>query len=84
MIIEICVGSSCHLKGSENIVNLFRDKIAENFLENDVVLAGCFCAGKCSRTGVTVKIDDEEFTGLTAETFNEFFKYNVMKKLVEK
>lgn len=82
MIIEICVGSSCHLKGSENIVNLFRDKITENFLENDVVLAGCFCAGKCSRTGVTVKIDDEVFCGITADTFNEFFKENVMKKIV--
>ena len=65
MIIQICVGSSCHLKGSERLVELFQSKISELSLSDEVTLAGSFCTGRCNREGVTVIIDDEVFTGLT-------------------
>ena len=45
MIVQICVGSSCHLKGSERIVELFQSAIAEHKLEDDITLAGSFCTG---------------------------------------
>ena len=48
MIIQICVGSSCHLKGSEKIVELFGKVIEEHKLENEITLAGSFCTGKCT------------------------------------
>ena len=47
MIIQICVGSSCHLKGSEEMVRFLEEAIQEHHLENDVTLAGSleiFCA----------------------------------------
>ena len=58
MIIQICVGSACHLKGSEEIVTLFREAVAEYHLDRDVTLAGSFCTGRCNRCGVTVTVDD--------------------------
>ena len=73
MIIQICVGSSCHLKGSERLVELFQSKISELSLSDEVTLAGSFCTGRCNREGVTVIIDDEVFTGLTPEKFDEVF-----------
>ena len=69
MIIQICVGSSCHLKGSEEIVKLFQKAVSEYRLENEVTLAGSFCTGKCNRVGVTVTIDDDTYTGITLRCF---------------
>ena len=79
MVIQICVGSSCHLKGSEEIVRLFNKSVEEHHLENEITLAGSFCIGKCNRVGVTVQVDDEVHTGVTVENFKEFFKDNVLK-----
>ncbi len=81
MIIQICVGSSCHIKGSPEIVELFQKAIAEYHLEDEITLAGSFCIGKCNRVGVTIQIDDDIHTGVTREIFKEFFAENVLKKL---
>ena len=81
MIIQICVGSSCHIKGSAEIVELLQAAVAEHHLENDVTLAGSFCIGKCNRIGVTVQVDDEVHTGVTKEGFKEFFQTQVLAKL---
>ena len=81
MIIQVCVGSSCHLKGSAEIVELFQKAVEENHLENEITLAGSFCIGKCNRVGVTVQVDDDIHTGITRENFKEFFKENVLDVL---
>ena len=78
LIVQVCVGSSCHLKGSETIVALFESAIAEHHVEDEVVLTGSFCIGKCNRIGVTVQINDDVHVGVTAENFREFFKENVL------
>ena len=80
MVIQICVGSSCHLKGSQYIVELLQKAITEYHLENEVTLAGSFCIGVCNRVGVTVQVDDDVHTGVTKENFKEFFKENVLDK----
>lgn len=79
MIIQVCVGSSCHLKGSADIVELFQNAIQEHGLEGEITLAGSFCIGKCNRIGVTVQIDDDIHTGVTRENFKEFFTEKVLK-----
>lgn len=81
MIIQICVGSSCHIKGSPEIVELLQSAVAEHHLENEVTLAGSFCIGKCNRIGVTIQVDDEVHTGVTKEGFKEFFQEHVLAKL---
>lgn len=81
MTIAICIGSSCHLKGSEELVERFQKAIAENHLEEQITLTGSFCLEKCNREGVTVKIDDEVFTGINVENFGLFFKETVMARL---
>ena len=81
MIVQICVGSSCHLKGSEQIVTLLQKALEENGLDNEVTLAGSFCSGKCNRIGVTVQVDDDIFTGVTPETFQTFFEKNILDRI---
>ena len=81
MIIQICVGSSCHLKGSADIVEMMQKAVAEGGLENEITLAGSFCTGRCNRVGVTVQVDDEVHTGVTPAGFKEFFQEQVLAKL---
>lgn len=81
MVIQVCVGSSCHLKGSPEIVELLQESIEKENLGDSVTLVGSFCIGKCNRIGVTIQVDDEIHTGITRENFKEFFKEQVLKKL---
>ena len=81
MMIQICVGSSCHLKGSEQIVGLFQKAVEEHNLGDKITLAGSFCIGRCNREGVTVQIDDEIITGVTPATFESFFETEILPKL---
>ena len=81
MLIQVCVGSSCHLKGSPEIVELLQKADSDYHLEDEVTLAGSFCIGKCNRIGVTIQIDDDIHTGVTKESFKEFFEENVLKKI---
>ena len=81
MVVQICVGSACHLKGSEKIVEMFQSAIAEHKLEDDVTLAGSFCTGKCNRVGVTVTVDDEVYTGITTENFKIFFEDKIINQI---
>ena len=78
LIVQICVGSSCHLKGSAEIVGLMEAAVAEHHLEEDVVLTGSFCIGQCNRVGVTVQVNDDVHIGITTENFREFFKNNIL------
>ena len=81
MIIQICVGSSCHLKGSEEIIALLQNAVAEHQLERDVTLAGSFCTGNCNRIGVTLQVDDDVYTGITVAGFNDFLQDKILAKL---
>lgn len=80
MIIQICVGSSCHLKNSREIIELFRYAIDEYKLEDDVTLAGSFCIGKCSGEGVTVQFDDD-IQSVTKENFKDIFQKYVLNQI---
>ncbi|PKM48957.1 MAG: hypothetical protein CVV02_18155 [Firmicutes bacterium HGW-Firmicutes-7] len=78
MNIYVCVGSSCHLKGSYDIIELMKEAIEKNELTEKVNLSAAFCLGKCT-SGVTIKIEDEIICGVSANNFHEIFNKNVLK-----
>ena len=79
MKVTVCIGSSCHIKGSRQVVEQLQNLIAEHDLKDKVVLGGTFCMGKCQQ-GVCVMRDDEFFS-VTPESTKEFFEENILKKL---
>ena len=81
LFVQICIGSSCYLKGSAELVELFESAVAEHHLEDLVVLSGSFCIGKCNRMGVTVQINDDIHVGVTRDNFREFFNKNILEAL---
>lgn len=79
MKITVCIGSSCHLKGSRQIVEELQYLVAKNNLKEKVELGGTFCMGDC-KNGVCVTLDDKKFS-LTPETTAEFFEKEVLAKV---
>ena len=79
MKITVCIGSSCHLKGSRLVVASLQKLIAENNGSDKVELGGTFCMGKCQQ-GVCVAIGDEIYS-VSPDTVDEFFKENVLEKV---
>ena len=83
MIIQACVGRSCYLKGSQEIVEMLQDAMTEHQIENEITLIGALCIGKCNRVGVTVQVDDDIHTGITKENFKEFFTEHILNRIKE-
>ena len=79
MKITVCIGSSCHIKGSRQVVEQLQNLIAENNVGDKVELGGTFCLGNCQQ-GVCVTVD-EAFHSVTPETVGEFFANEVLAKV---
>ena len=77
----VCVGTSCHIKGSYDIVEKLTKAIKEYNLDEKVALAGGLCIGQCNREGVTIQVNDEIFTVITVEKFDTFCKVHLLDKI---
>ena len=79
MKVTVCIGSSCHIIGSRQVVEQLQYLISENNLGDKVELGGTFCMGNCQK-GVCVTVNDE-FYSVTPETVEEFFEKNIKEKI---
>ena len=79
MKITVCIGSSCHIKGSRQVVEQLQYLVGKNDLSDKVELGGTFCMGRCQE-GVCVNVD-EEFFSVSPETVDDFFNANVLAKV---
>lgn len=61
MKIVVCIGSSCHLKGSRQVVEELQRLVKEHHVEDKVELSGTFCMGKCQE-GVCVTVDGKQYS----------------------
>lgn len=79
MKISVCVGSSCHLKGSHEVITRLQELIKEYKLSNDIELCASFCLGNCAQ-GVSLLIDDELISNANESTIDNIFKNYVLSK----
>ena len=79
MKVIICIGSSCHLKGSCQVVEKLQALVKENHLEDKVELGGTFCMGDCVN-GVNVTVDGEKHS-VSPDTTEEFFQKEILAKV---
>ena len=80
MNVYVCVGSSCHLKGSYRIIELMKESIEKNHLEDKVTLSAAFCLGKCT-SGVTIKVNDEVICGVSPDNFSDIFNDKILAEV---
>lgn len=79
MKITVCIGSSCHIKGSRQVVEQLQKLVADNNLQDKIEMGGTFCMGNCQK-GVSVTLDGEFFS-LSPDTVDSFFQNQVLKRL---
>lgn len=79
MKVTVCIGSSCHIKGSRQVVEQLQYLIDEAGIGDKVELSGTFCMGKCQQ-GVCVTVDDT-FHSVTPDTVKDFFNDSVLSKV---
>lgn len=79
MKVIVCIGSSCHLKGSRSVVEELQNLIAKHKLEDKVDLSGTFCMGNCQK-GVNVTVNGVAHS-LSPETTKDFFETEILSQL---
>ena len=79
MTLTICIGSSCHLKGSKQVAQTFERLISENNLKDQIDFHATFCMGNC-QNGISVSIDDQVFS-VSPETAHQFFEQEVLSRV---
>lgn len=74
--LNVCIGSSCHLKGSYNVIQAFQQLIEEKSLHSAVEMRAQFCMRQCQQ-GVSVSIGNDVFS-VSPETAKSFFEATVL------
>ena len=80
--LNICVGSSCHLKGSYKVIRTLEKLIAETSPAGGIEMKACFCMQRC-QAGVSASIGDETYS-LSPENTEAFFTDVLLKKASER
>ncbi len=79
MKVTICIGSSCHLKGSRQVVESLQALVKENNLQDKVELGGAFCMGNC-QNGVSVTVDGV-VKSVNPDNVDSFFENEIKSKV---
>lgn len=79
MIINVCIGSACHLQGSYDIIKLFEKMIQSNGLEDKVTVKASFCLGNCVGA-VSVKCDNQIYS-VQPDNAQQFFDTVIREKV---
>lgn len=77
--VRVCVGSSCHMKGSYQVIKTFQELISKNDLKNDVALKASFCMGHCLE-GISVMVDDQPVRNVGFQNAQEVFYKEIYPK----
>ena len=78
--VVVCVGSSCHIKGSRLLIKQLSKLIDEYKLENKVTLKGSFCLEHCAE-GFNWKIGDTFFSSKNVKEAEEIFHKRIIEPL---
>ncbi|MCD7727201.1 MAG: (2Fe-2S) ferredoxin domain-containing protein [Ruminococcus sp.] len=79
MKVTICIGSSCHLKGSRQVVEALQNHVREANLQDKVELGGAFCIGNC-QNGVSVTVDGVVHS-VNPDNVDSFFENEIKSKV---
>lgn len=80
MKISVCVGSSCHIKGSHDVITRLQALIKENHVFNDIELCASFCLGRCAE-GVSMLVDDELIVNANKDTIDDIFYNQILPRV---
>jgi NADH:ubiquinone oxidoreductase subunit E len=77
LVVTICVGSSCNLRGSDDLAVTIQNLIDKEHLDGRVDIVGAFCMDACSK-GISVRVGERQFSGIRPEEGEFFFYREIM------
>lgn len=80
MKLFVCVGSSCHLKGSHDVIKRLQELIKEYHVYYDIELAASFCLGHCAE-GVAMMVNDELILNANKDTIDDIFINQILPRV---
>ncbi|NSW75510.1 MAG: iron hydrogenase small subunit [Candidatus Atribacteria bacterium] len=80
--VAVCVGTSCYLKGSYNLLQGLLKLIKEHKLEDKVSVGATFCLERCSQ-GPNIRVNDEVISGVNEENLERVFNEEILSKVKE-
>ena len=80
MVLKVCVGSSCHLRGSYDEIEEMKRLIAAHGMEGKIDLQASFCMGNC-QNGVSLKADEVLVHNANKDNCEELFLTEVLPRV---
>lgn len=80
LTIYLCLGSSCYVRGSEQVAKALQSAIARHQVQDQVDIVGTFCLEHCSM-GVTLKVEEVIFEGVCPQAVDDFFQREILPRL---
>ena len=80
MVLKVCVGSSCHLRGSYDVIEEMKRLIREHGMEGKIDLQASFCMGNC-QNGVSLKADEVLVHNANKDNCEELFLTEVLPRV---
>ncbi len=77
--LKICVGSACHLKGSHEVIEIFKYLVRNSDVKDLVEIKAAFCLGHCTEA-VSVSLDGKIYS-VNPDNAKEFFNKYVMNNV---
>jgi len=81
LTVQICVGSSCFLRGAPAVINRMQELVEAHQLAGRLTLKGSFCMEQCTKGGVTMRLGDELLTGIKCEELPHLFETKILPAL---
>lgn len=75
--VKVCVGSSCHMKGSYQVIMTFKKMIEKLGLQDKVALKASFCMGRCL-TGISMTVNDQPVENVNFTNAEEIFNTHIL------
>ncbi len=76
--LDICIGSACYVKGSNQIVNIVNELLESQGWKDKVTVKGSFCMQSCqNKYGLGIKINNTPIKGVTLSNAKEILKEEI-------
>ena len=78
--VEVCIGSACYVKGSNQVVSILQDLMREKGWENQGEVKGAFCMQVCTQ-GLGLRVNGKQLLGVGLHNVKETLEREIQTAL---
>ena len=78
--VEVCIGSACYVKGSNEVATILQELIKEKGWEDPVNVKGAFCMQVCTQ-GLGLRVNGKQLLGVGLHNVREVLEREITAAL---